>query len=96
MDYVIPVLVLCAWITFVVVCSALYVTIVGGLFVYRYGIKLREYKPQGFLISDIAAGAYKVKQRNDGTLEITPNSGEDEEVDDGLATEDEFEEWMAR
>lgn len=94
MEAVVPVLVLCSWITFVVVCIALFCAIIGGLFVWQYGVKLREYKPQGFLISDIAAGAYKLRQTEDGAWELKANVEEEDDSEDGLASEDEFAEWM--
>ena len=85
---------LCALITLVVCAAALFCGIVGGLFVYQYGIKLREYKPQAFLISDINAGGFKIRQNKQGEYELIENV--EAEADDGdfIVSEEEYEEWM--
>lgn len=84
-------LLMSAWITFVAVCSAGFCALVAVGIVWRYGVKLREYKPKAFVIDDIASGVYKLVQATDGSFELQPRAEAPESAEESDKEEDVFE-----
>jgi hypothetical protein len=95
MEIIVPVLFLTAFVALTATICAVFCALVGGCLAYQYGIKLRDYKPRGFLIGDINSGVYKLIQRQDGDYEVVVNNPEeDAAVEDPAMDEEAFNQWM--